>query len=185
MADFRVALQCGTENTSSGWAALFANTIGSENTAAGGRALYSNTSDIENTAIGEGALFSNSTGSQNIAYGYHAGYNLTTGSNDLDIGNAGVAAESGTIRIGTPYGPVNYGLIAEEVAKVYPELVIRGEKGAIDGVRYDELAPMLLNEMQQQQVELEQRHRTAASNAQMLAALRDLRDTGTRVAMSR
>ena len=38
-----------------------------------------------------------------------------------------------------------------EVAKVYPELVIRDEKGRIDGVRYDELAPMLLNEVQQQQ----------------------------------
>jgi hypothetical protein len=37
------------------------------------------------------------------------------------------------------------------VAKVYPELVIRDEKGRIDGVRYDELAPMLLNEVQQQQ----------------------------------
>lgn len=36
-----------------------------------------------------------------------------------------------------------YGLIAEEVAKVYPELVVRDEKGRIDGVRYDELAPML------------------------------------------
>ena len=44
-----------------------------------------------------------------------------------------------------------YGLIAEEVAKVYPELVIRDEKGRIDGVRYDELAPMLLNEAQRQQ----------------------------------
>jgi len=43
-----------------------------------------------------------------------------------------------------------YGLIAEEVAKVYPELVIRNEKGRIDGVRYDELSPMLLNEAQQQ-----------------------------------
>ena len=41
-----------------------------------------------------------------------------------------------------------YGLIAEEVAKVYPELVIRDEQGRVDGVRYDELAPMLLNEMQ-------------------------------------
>jgi Chaperone of endosialidase len=47
-----------------------------------------------------------------------------------------------------PQGTLRYGLIAEEVAKVYPELVIRGEKGRIDGVRYDELAPMLLNEMQ-------------------------------------
>jgi endosialidase-like protein len=47
-----------------------------------------------------------------------------------------------------PNGVVQYGLIAEEVNEVYPELVIRDEKGRIDGVRYDELAPMLLNEMQ-------------------------------------
>ena len=46
-----------------------------------------------------------------------------------------------------PQGPLQYGLIAEEVARVYPELAIRGEKGRIDGVRCDELAPMLLNEM--------------------------------------
>jgi hypothetical protein len=48
-------------------------------------------------------------------------------------------------------GTVQYGLIVEEVAKVYPELVIRDESGRIDGVRYDELAPMLLNELQKQQ----------------------------------
>jgi hypothetical protein len=48
-------------------------------------------------------------------------------------------------------GTRQYGLIAEEVAKVYPELVIRDQQGRIDGVRYDELAPMLLNELQQQQ----------------------------------
>ena len=47
-----------------------------------------------------------------------------------------------------PNGAVQYGLIAEEVDKVYPELVIRDEAGKIQGVRYDELAPMLLNEMQ-------------------------------------
>jgi Chaperone of endosialidase len=47
-----------------------------------------------------------------------------------------------------PKGALQYGLIAEEVAKVYPDLVIRDQKGRIDGVRYDELAPMLLNEMQ-------------------------------------
>jgi trimeric autotransporter adhesin len=47
-----------------------------------------------------------------------------------------------------PQGSLQYGLIAEEVAQVYPELVIRNESGRIDGVRYDELAPMLLNEMQ-------------------------------------
>ena len=53
-----------------------------------------------------------------------------------------------------PKGALQYGLIAEEVAKVYPELVIRNDKGRIDGVRYDELAPMLLNELQQQATEI-------------------------------
>jgi hypothetical protein len=47
-------------------------------------------------------------------------------------------------------GTLRYGLIAEEVAKVYPELVVLDKSGRIDGVRYDELAPMLLNEVQQQ-----------------------------------
>ena len=49
-----------------------------------------------------------------------------------------------------PKGALQYGLIAEEVAKVYPELVVRDESGQIQGVRYDELAPMLLNEVQRQ-----------------------------------
>ena len=47
-------------------------------------------------------------------------------------------------------GVRQYGLIAEEVAKVYPELVIRDERGRVEGVRYEELAPMLLNELQVQ-----------------------------------
>src|SRR5277367_6637184 len=44
-----------------------------------------------------------------------------------------------------------YGLIAEQVDQVYPELVIRDGKGKIQGVRYEELAPMLLAQMQKQQ----------------------------------
>jgi hypothetical protein len=62
-----------------------------------------------------------------------------------------------------PQGVVQYGLIAEEVAKVYPELVVRDEAGQIDGVRYDEMAPMLLNEMQEQQQVI------AAQSAQIAA----------------
>jgi hypothetical protein len=62
-----------------------------------------------------------------------------------------------------PHGAIQYGLIAEEVAKVYPELVIRDESGRIDGVRYDELAPMLLNELQEQQKMM------AAQSAQIAA----------------
>jgi trimeric autotransporter adhesin len=54
-----------------------------------------------------------------------------------------------------PKGAVQYGLIAEEVNKIYPELVIRDDAGTIQGVRYDELAPLLLSEVQQQQRELQ------------------------------
>jgi trimeric autotransporter adhesin len=53
-----------------------------------------------------------------------------------------------------PTGPIQYGLIAEEVAKVYPELVIRNPDGTIEGVQYEELTPLLLNQVQQQQTEL-------------------------------
>jgi hypothetical protein len=56
-----------------------------------------------------------------------------------------------TFRLKTdPNGVPQYGLIAEEVAKIYPELVIRDAAGTIEGLRYEELAPMLLNEMQEE-----------------------------------
>jgi hypothetical protein len=53
-----------------------------------------------------------------------------------------------------PQAIPQYGLIAEEVSQVYPELVIRDEAGKIQGVRYEELAPMLLREVQQQAAEI-------------------------------
>jgi Chaperone of endosialidase len=65
-------------------------------------------------------------------------------------------------------GTLQYGLIAEEVAKVYPELVIRSETGRVDGVRYDELAPILLGEVQQQQSKI------AAQAAQLQDVQRQL-----------
>ena len=45
---------------------------------------------------------------------------------------------------------LQYGLIAEEVAKVYPELVAYDQDGEPYTVRYQYLAPMLLNEVQKQ-----------------------------------
>jgi len=64
-------------------------------------------------------------------------------------------------------------LIAEEVDRVYPELVIRDEKGDIEGVRYDELAPMLLNVVQQQQARIAADERTMETQAHAIAELRD------------
>jgi trimeric autotransporter adhesin len=49
-----------------------------------------------------------------------------------------------------PEGLRQYGLLAEEVARVYPELVTRGPQGQVETVRYQELIPLLLNELQHQ-----------------------------------
>jgi Chaperone of endosialidase len=45
---------------------------------------------------------------------------------------------------------LQYGLIAEEVASVFPELVVRGPDGQVESLQYHELIPMLLNELQAQ-----------------------------------
>jgi len=71
-------------------------------------------------------------------------------------------------------GTLRYGLIAEQVAKVYPELVVRDETGRIDGVRYDELAPILLNEVQQQQQEIATQAGQLRDVLQQLAVLKEV-----------
>ncbi len=47
--------------------------------------------------------------------------------------------------------PLEPGLIAEEVAEVYPDLVAYGADGKIETVQYHKLTPMLLNELHQLQ----------------------------------
>ena len=98
----------GSNNTATGWQALYGCAPGTEcsgspgnnNTATGFDALLSNTGN-NNTAEGFQALENSTTGSNNIALGSNAGINLTTGNNNIDIGASGVAGESNTIRIGT------------------------------------------------------------------------------------
>ena len=207
----------GTYNTATGSAALFENDTGNNNTAEGFFALISNTTGSNNTAQGYFALSSNMTGNGNISLGASSGTNLTTGDNNIDIGNAGVAGESGIIRIGTagtqtatfiagiretplaqgvaiavgitadgqlgvrassarfkegikpmdktseaifslqpvtfrykkafdPQALPQFGLVAEQVAKVSPDLVARDAEGKPFTVRYDEVNAMLLNE---------------------------------------
>jgi hypothetical protein len=50
-------------------------------------------------------------------------------------------------------GALQYGLVAEEVAKVYPELVVYGADGKVMTVRYSMLSAMLLNELQKRTAE--------------------------------
>ena len=46
--------------------------------------------------------------------------------------------------------PIHYGLIAEEVADVYPDLVTYSEAGEVETVQYRKINAMLLNEVQKQ-----------------------------------
>jgi hypothetical protein len=90
----------GGGNTANGYQALYLNMSGSFNVANGYRALYNNVTGFWNIATGYQALQNNQSGSFNIALGVNAG-SAITGSSNIDIGNVGVAGESGRIRIGT------------------------------------------------------------------------------------
>src|SRR6266566_4203736 len=219
----------GFRNTADGQDALFNNLTGDSNTATGDFALFSNTTGVANTGIGRNALL-NSTGGQNTALGFEAGQNLTTGSNNIDIGNAGVATESNTIRIGAqgtqtktfmagingaggtgvavkvnaagqlgtapssqrfkdaikpmekaseailalkpvtfhykkeldPEGTPQFGLVAEQVEKVNPDLVARDDQGKVYTVRYEAVNAMLLNEFLKEHRTVEQQRAAIA-----------------------
>jgi Chaperone of endosialidase len=71
-----------------------------------------------------------------------------------------------------PSGTLQYGLVAEEVARVYPELVTRGTDGKVQSVRYLELTELLLNELQKQAKET--RQRLGAKDRQLAAQQREI-----------
>src|SRR5262249_9602709 len=72
-------------------------------------------------------------------------------------------------------GERQYGLIAEEVAKVYPELVTRNAQGQVEAIRYQELTPMLLNEVQRQQQQLAAQTREITALKAQARELADLK----------
>jgi predicted ribosome quality control (RQC) complex YloA/Tae2 family protein len=65
---------------------------------------------------------------------------------------------------------VEYGLIAEEIDKVYPDLVAHDHDGSIETVRYHKLTPMLLNEVKRLDVLLrEQADKNRALEQEVVA----------------
>ena len=61
-----------------------------------------------------------------------------------------------------------FGLIAEEVAKVYPDLVGRNAKGEPESVRYEQINAMLLNEFLKEHKKVEKLEATVADLAEQL-----------------
>ncbi len=65
--------------------------------------------------------------------------------------------------------PIQYGLVAEEVAEVFPELAVRNKGGQVETVHYEKLSALLLNELQRQERLLQQvLERLAALEAEQI-----------------
>jgi len=77
-------------------------------------------------------------------------------------------------------GPLQFGLIAEEVAAVAPELVARKSDGSIETVYYQHLPPMLLNEWQKQQRTINAQATRIESLERDVALLKELMLRSTR-----
>jgi uncharacterized coiled-coil protein SlyX len=161
----------GERNTANGAFALTNNTTGSNNTALGQLAGSNVTTAHNVIAIGAnvaGADVSNTTWIGNI-YGVTTQSGTTAPVVVSDTGQLGTVASSERFKkdIGSmekaseailSLRPVTFhyktdtkdtpqfGLIAEEVAKVNPDLVVRDKNGEIYTVRYDAVNAMLLNE---------------------------------------
>lgn len=79
--------------------------------------------------------------------------------------------------------PIQYGLIAEEVEKVYPELVVHSADGQIESVKYQVLGAMLLNEFQRQEATITlQKRQIDAQNEQIRGLRGELEELKTALA---
>jgi hypothetical protein len=72
-----------------------------------------------------------------------------------------------------PSGTLQYGLVAEEVARVYPELVTYGDDGKPISVAYHLLPAMLLNELQKQVKENRRKDAQIAALRRQVESLQD------------
>ncbi len=80
-------------------------------------------------------------------------------------------------------GSRQFGLVAEEVEDVLPELVVRNAAGQVEAVSYHEMPAMLLNELQKQQKTIESQASAIAQQEQDAAARRrQIEDLLTRLA---
>jgi uncharacterized coiled-coil protein SlyX len=153
------------------------------NTFLGDDALILNTTGVDNTAIGSQALLSNTIGSQNTATG-HLG-TITSSKRFKDaikpMGDASetiLALKPVTFRYKQELDPnaiPQFGLVAEQVEKVNPDLVARDDEGKPYSVRYEAMNAMLLNEFLKEHRKAEEQdhkiQRQEATIAQLKSAL--------------
>jgi len=71
-----------------------------------------------------------------------------------------------------PSGTLQYGLVAEEVERVYPELVVHGTDGKVQSVRYLEFTALLLNELQKLDERMQTKDRQIAAQQREIDTLK-------------
>ena len=71
-----------------------------------------------------------------------------------------------------PNGAIMFGLIAEEVEKVDPELVTRNDKGEVETVRYEAVNAMLLNEFLKEHRTVQELKSTSTTQEAMITQLK-------------
>ena len=162
----------GSDNTASGNATLFASTTGSDNIAIGGGAGSSLVTGDNNIYVGNAGESEESNfiriGNLGHANAFMAGVQLVPASSrqfkqdihDMDRASSDLMRlRPVTFRYKKEYdsgeGCLQYGLIAEELAEVYPELVVYDDRGKVKTVEYQKLPAMLLNELQKQHAQIQ------------------------------
>lgn len=203
----------GGGNTAVGTAALASNTIGGDNTALGNEA-GSNITASGNVCIGAGvsgvAGESNITRIRNV-YGSVATERAVYVTSDNRIGTLSssrrykeeiapmnqasetlFALKPVTFRYKKAIDPVrllSFGLIAEDVAEINPELITRDKEGKPETVRYEAVNAMLLNEFlkehrngeQQDRKIEEQGVRIAEQQKQIQALMATVKEQGAQI----
>ncbi len=202
----------GAFNTAVGVEALFSNTIGNNNTALGFSAGLNQTTGGNNVYIGAGisgvagesdACYIGSIFGQTSASGSPV---LINSSNKLGTttsskrfkeeikpmdkaSKALLALKPVTFRYKKeidPAGTSQFGLVAEEVEKVNPDLVVRDQEGKPYSVRYDQVNAMLLNEFLKEHRKNERQEATIMRLEKQIEALAaDLQKVSAQLELSK
>ncbi len=170
-------------NTACGYLALGSNTTGVNNTASSGslndngdiRIGTQGTNPINRTSCFAAGIRGVTTGNNDaIPVVIDSNGQLGTVSSsmrfkedvhDMDTVSTGLMRlRPVTFRYRKPFAdgskPIQYGLIAEEVADVYPDLVAHSADGQIETVKYQVLDSMLLNELQKEHKQVQEQAET-------------------------
>jgi hypothetical protein len=187
----------GSGNTATGASALGGNTTGDDNTAIGNLAGANQSTGSGNVYIGTGMLgvagesnacYIRSIFGQTSASGIPVVINsnnklgTTTSSKRFKeeikamdkASEALLALKPVTFRYKKDIDPAataQFGLVAEDVAKVNHDLVVRDENGEIYTVRYDAVNAMLLNEFLKEHRKVQELEANAAKQQKQIEAL--------------